>query len=269
MTPVQRVGWSDEAVAGGARTDPVAIGRRRPADPLLVAVVIAGLVIALAKPWGGPRVAAPVVVGSQPTVLAAPATAPPAFPLSPAELPSEVFAPLARTCMQDMGWRVCALGAGGAADQLTINHFAPLAPALVDAGNTPAAADPVVVLATSTAATLAFYAPNGFYFPDAQQAPRPTDEPNGRPVIASGPVSISAWYVDEHEGSLTLPLRGGSPMTQDGRVAANVFVPATEQFNSGSAWAAGRYIVWIKGVGSRNWQELFDFDVVGDRTAAR
>jgi hypothetical protein len=248
----------------------MAIGRKRPADPLLVALILTGMVVALVKPWGAARLPTAAVVAPDVPRTAVPArlTAPTAVPLLTVDLPSEVFAPAAKTCMQDVGWRVCVLGAGGAAEQATINHFAPKAPPLVDAGGTPAPADPVVVLATSLGATLAFYAPNGFYIPDSQQVPQPTDEPDGMPVIASGPVSISAWYVDEREGSLTLALVGGSPMTQGGRVAANVFIPAEQRFD-GRAWTAGRYIVWIKGVGSRDWQQLFDLDVVGDGTTAR
>jgi hypothetical protein len=270
-TPVPRARWSDEPGAEGTHTDPVAIGRRRSADPLLVVLVVTGLIVALAKPWGAARSpdAAPIAPDVPRTALPAVVIAPTAAALLTADLPPEVFAPAARTCMQDVGWRVCVLGPDGAADQATINHFDPHAPALVDEGGTPAPADPVVVLTTTTAATLAFYAPNSFSVPGSGQAPRPIDARDGSPVIPSESVSITAWYVDEARGSLTLALNGGAPVTQGGRVAANVFVPAAEHFTDRGAWTAGRYIVWIRGTGSRAWNQLFDFDVVGPGTAAR
>jgi hypothetical protein len=237
---------------------------------LLAVLVLTGLLVALAKPWGTARLpeVAPVASDVAQTTLPAAVSAPTAITLLTADLPPEVFAPPAHTCMRDVGWRVCVLGPDGAADQATSNHFDPHAPALVDAGGTPAPADPVVVLATATAATLAFYAPDGFSRPDSQ-VPRPTDAPNRSPTITTGSVSITAWYVDQARGSLTLALSAAAPVTQGERIAANVFVPAAEQFDDRGAWTAGRYIVWIRGTGSRAWNQLFDFDVVGPGTAAR
>ena len=270
VLPIHRVGWSDDPVAAGARTDPVAIGRRRRADPLLAALVVAAVLLALVKPWGTSRLPelapiAPVVPEVKPVAQDAPAAAS-AAPLLPNGLPREVFAPAARTCMQDAGWRVCVLGAGGSAEQTMGNHFAPQAPALVDPTGKPAAAEPVVVLATMQGATLAFYAPPGLYVLDPSEAPALGDTSNGLPVITGGPVSISAWYVDDRSGSLTLSLRGGVPITQGGGTAANVFVPAADAFGALGAWTPGRYIVWMHGVGPRTWQQFFDFDVAGEAT---
>ena len=273
VAPVHRAGWSDDAVPGATQTDtaPVGAGRRRSADPLLVMLVVAGLVVALIKPWGSTPLpeAAPVAPGVHNVAnVRAPASvtatvAPVALP----HLPSQVFAPAARTCMEDVAWRVCVLGAGGAAIQTAVNHLDPDAAPLVDPGDTPTPADPVLVLATGAAATLAFYAPGGFYIPDSSRVPQPTDLPSGLPAIASGPVVVSAWYVDERLGALWLALVDGGPVTQGGRVAANVLIPAAETFSPLGAWAPGRYIVRIKGVGSRSWEQFFDIDVIGDGAA--
>jgi hypothetical protein len=283
VAPVHRSGWSSDPSPGNgltgsdstsaiqdvlaAATRPIAvpISRGRPWDPFLVAIVVVGLVAALLKPWGATILGndAPAIA-RDPAVAHAPAAAALA---KPPTLGVEVFAPPARSCMVDVGWRVCALGATVAAIQTVRNEFAPNAAAPLDGGGKPRLADPVVVLATTSGAALAFYAPVGFYSADAAPAAVPTrkpDETDPAPVVASGPVQVVAWHVDETLGIRTLSLATVRPVIREGSIAANVLIPVENALSAAEAWAAGRYIVWLKGGGMRSWEEFFDFEVIGD-----
>jgi hypothetical protein len=267
IAPAPRAGWSDDAVAAGTRPKAVALGARRPRESILLAIVLAGLAMAVLKPWGGSaiqQIARPLPAVQAPVTAAGPTAA----PITAPAIADEVFAPPARTCMRDMGWRVCAAGVTVAGDQAVRNNFAPDAMPMSDEGGKPAEADPVVVLSTMSGAALAFYAPDGFYIPDAPTllpTPHPA-ETDPQPAIASGSVVVSVWHVDETIGSRTLPLLAVGPITPRGRVAANVFVPQSAAFSGLEAWPAGRYIVWLKGGGLHSWEAFFDFEVVGEAT---
>jgi hypothetical protein len=123
------------------------------------------------------------------------------------------------------------------------------------------------VLATAPGAALGFYAPAGFYSADAAPAAVPTrkpDETDTAPAVASGPVRVVAWHLDKTLGIRTLSLATVQPVIRDGSIAANVLVPVDDALGGAEAWAAGRYIVWLKGGGLHSWQEFFDFEVIGD-----
>jgi hypothetical protein len=76
-------------------------------------------------------------------------------------------------------------------------------------------------------------------------------------------VLVTAWHVHDTQGSRTLDLRSAGSVTDGARVAGNVVVPASEELSGLEEWPRSRYIVWLFGIGSRQWQEFFDFQVVG------
>jgi hypothetical protein len=75
-------------------------------------------------------------------------------------------------------------------------------------------------------------------------------------------VTVEAWWVDRAVSKELTWLSAGA-VVHGGRVAANVLIPAQQDFSGLSAWRAGRYVVWVAGVGSRSWELAFDFEVTG------
>lgn len=285
VVPVHRAGWSDAGVGDAAQAGlghaaqagPVTISQPRATDLILVALVVVALVVVLLKPWGvsGPADAppgAPNVAEGRVPAAPEPAAPAPAAPVTaegavaplvavqPPVLPDDVFAPPARACIEDLGWRVCVLATAGDSGQVMYDYFAPDAAPLSDQPGPRQVADPLVVLATAAGATITFYPPGGFYIPDAQSLPIPTPQPGGAPVIANGPVTVEAWWVDRAVSKELTWLSAGA-VVHGGRVAANVLIPAQQDFSGLSAWRPGRYVIRVAGVGSRSWELSFDFVV--------
>ena len=228
-------------------------------DAIAALLVAAAVGLSLLKPWGAGRVAVdPVPERPGPA-------ADPAAGLGPIRLPATVFDPRPDECMADIGWHVCVLDestlSGASSGRAVRNVFGPDVPSVTSPGRMPD--QPAVILVTTSGATIAFYAPPGFY----AAAQRRADSAGGEP--AWGTVGVSAWELQPgSDGTRWIELTAAGPIGEGADLVGNVLVPRNEKLVDALAWPAGRYVVWLKGGGAESWEEFFDFEIAAGSAGA-
>jgi hypothetical protein len=243
-----------------AELESIVPGARRKWDGLAGVLVVGALALALFKPWGAPLVEDVVA----PAPLEPPTAAARTLSLEETRIPAMVFAPVAERCMDDIGWRVCAMSPSG--EQTVRNVYATGVSA--DLGESePAGASapsahgiseeltPAVILATVSGAALALYPPPGFYV----ALPSRADSAGGEP--AWGTIAVAAWWVDPAASTRSIGLGTVGSVHLGSQVAGTVLTPLSAPLASAATWPAGRYVLWLKGGGAEPWQEFFDLEV--------